>query len=339
MINSFDHPLIPGAVGQLLNPDLDPLLWPPARTDVVSDWYEHVPFGHWIVSVGKPRIVVELGTFTGVSYSAFCEAVLRNRLDSRCFAVDTWEGDVMTGYYGEEIFESFRRFHDERYASFSKLLRCTFDSALAQIPDASVDLLHLDGVYTYDAVRHDFDNWRPKLSKRGLVLMHGTNVGRENFGVHRFWEELQSPKFEFLGEHGLGILAIGRDAPLPVAELCRFREPSTIEKIRARFSLFGQRWADDRKWKEQEEILLGKVSQYEAHIQDLERGKTSFEEQKQAESGAGHDPVSTSSTFDAKTAQLQSELEEMRERDRQRERDRANMVARSAQRAANAREQ
>src|SRR5580698_7842913 len=94
-------------------PELDPLFWPDGRAGVVSAWYGHVPFAHWIVGVAKPRILVELGTHNGVSYSAFCEAVLRNRLETRCYAVDNWLSDVQTGNYGEEVYAEWCRFHQD----------------------------------------------------------------------------------------------------------------------------------------------------------------------------------------------------------------------------------
>src|SRR5262245_50240545 len=195
------------ALHYLWTPDLDPLFWREGRIGVASAWYSHVPFAHWVVGASKPRTLVELGTFTGVSYSAFCEAVMRNMLEARCFAVDTWQGDEHTGRYGEEVYTDLRRFHDERYSPFSELLRCSFDDALAYVRDASVDFLHIDGLHTYEAVQHDFESWRPKLSNSAVVLLHDTNVRERNFGVWRLFEELraQFPSFEFLHGHGLGL--------------------------------------------------------------------------------------------------------------------------------------
>src|SRR6516162_6303822 len=191
----------------LLSQDLDPLFWRAGRLGVESAWYAHVPFAHWLVAVTRPRLLVELGTRNGVSYSAFCEAVVNCKLDTHCFAVDTWKGDDHSGFYSEEVYLDLCRFQDERYSAFSKLLRCGFDEAVSYFADSSIDLLHIDGLHTYEAVRRDFESWQPKLSESGVVLFHDTNIREGDFGVWRFWEELrtQFPSFEFLHGAGLGV--------------------------------------------------------------------------------------------------------------------------------------
>jgi len=252
----------------LWTPDLDPLFWREGRAGVLSAWYGHVPFAHWIVGALKPRTLVELGTHNGVSYSAFCEAVVCNGLDTRCFAVDTWHGDEQAGYYGEEVYRDLRRFHDERYSAFSELLRCTFDDAVGYIPDASVDLLHIDGLHTYEAVQHDFENWRRKLSDSAVVLFHDTNVRQSDFGVWRLWEELRTlfPSFEFLHGHGLGVLAIGRSVSTQVAALCSLRDPQSVHTIRQRFSLLGERWT---RLDPREQPQAGEIADRDSRIASL----------------------------------------------------------------------
>lgn len=178
-----------------------------------SAWLEHIPFAFWIIEAHRPRQFVELGVHYGVSYFAFCQAVDRLSLDTRCFGVDTFKGDEHAGSYGENVFEQVRSQNDLQYSGFSRIVRSTFDDALKHFADGSIDLLHIDGLHTLEAVRHDFESWLPKLSSRAIVLMHDTNVRERNFGVFKLFESLKKkyPHFEFVHGHGLGVLGVGEE--------------------------------------------------------------------------------------------------------------------------------
>jgi GT2 family glycosyltransferase len=232
-----------GTLAALCDPALDPLFWNNALAGLPSAWHGHVPFAHWLVQALRPRIIVELGTHNGISYAAFCESVLQSQLTTRCYAVDTWKGDSHAGSYGEEVFRDFRRFHDSRYSGFSELLRTTFAEALPYFAEGSIDLLHIDGLHTYEAVSLDYKQWLPKLSDRSVVLFHDTNVREGNFGVWHLWEELSKayPSFEFLHGHGLGLLRVGNHAPAVVAALCAISDPPNVSRVRERFATLGQR--------------------------------------------------------------------------------------------------
>ncbi len=200
----------------LFNPLNYPLCFEkPHRLTDITSWHQHIPFAFTIVQMLKPKNFVELGTHKGDSYCAFCQAVSILRLETACYAVDTWEGDDHAGFYEHELFDELKAYHDPLYSDFSQLLKTRFEDALNYFSDNSIDLLHIDGYHTYDAVKNDFEMWLPKMSKRGVILFHDTNVHERGFGVWKFWEELAGsyPSFEFKHGFGLGVIAVGTELP------------------------------------------------------------------------------------------------------------------------------
>ena len=187
-----------------------------------SAWLGHTPFAAWLVRVLEPAMIVELGTHRAVSYMAFCQANARLTRPAKCFAVDTWQGDEHAGRYDDSIFQNVRLLN-EKYESFSTLLRCRFEEALGQFDAGMIDLLHIDGLHTYEAVSNDFHSWLPKMSEKGVILFHDTEVRDRNFGVWRLWQELsqQYPHFNFEHSFGLGVLVVGARVPSQILELCR----------------------------------------------------------------------------------------------------------------------
>ena len=204
-----------------LNPLEHPICFSRPRMQLSSSWMEHVPFAFYAMDLVRPRVLVELGTFYGVSYCAFCQAVDELKLNTHCYAVDTWQGDAHTGLYGPEVLNTLREHHDPLYTSFSRLIQSTFDDAKQYFSDGSIDFLHIDGFHTYEAVKHDFETWLPKLSDRAVVLFHDVNVREKDFGVWKFWEELSAgrPSFEFAHGNGLGLVVVGEKIPAGLAQL------------------------------------------------------------------------------------------------------------------------
>lgn len=170
-------------------------------------WTDNIPFACDLTATLKPRLLVELGTDRGESYFAFCQAAAENNTGTRCFAIDTWLGDAQAGSYDETTFEEVSAHNRAHYESFSKLVRSTFDDALGQFSPESIDLLHLDGLHTEEAVRHDLEAWLPKIAPGGILLMHDVNVRTRGFGVWKVWEELKvrGRSYTFANGPGLGL--------------------------------------------------------------------------------------------------------------------------------------
>lgn len=186
-----------------------------------ASWVGHIPAAMWLVELIRPEQLVELGTHTGNSYFAFCQAVKAQALNCRCFAVDTWQGDDQAGHYGDDIHAAVQQHNRQHYDEFSTLLRMTFDAALPSFAEGSVDLLHIDGLHTYAAVSHDFNTWCSKLSERAVVLFHDTMVERPEYGVRQFWREVSQDYSHFHFDHsnGLGVLLVGPQQPRQIQDL------------------------------------------------------------------------------------------------------------------------
>ncbi|HMP71687.1 MAG TPA: glycoside hydrolase family 99-like domain-containing protein [Kiritimatiellia bacterium] len=239
-ITPHDHtlnhaPLLPLPYFHMTTPsdEFDVRLLDAARLEPLSlkqpdAWCGHLPFAVWLVKTLKPGLLVELGTHTGNSFFAFCQAVQEDGLPTRCFAVDTWKGDEHTGHYDESTYNAVRDHQQKHYHAFSTLLRMTFDEARSHFEDGSIDVLHIDGLHTYEAVKHDFESWLPKLHPQGIVLFHDIFACIKGFGVWRFWNELKSmypAHLEFAHSYGLGVLQTAPDFIHP--DMRRLRDGMT----------------------------------------------------------------------------------------------------------------
>ncbi len=267
----------------------------------VEFWQGHIPFVMTIIDLVKPARFVELGSHKGDSYCAFCQAVVATKTSTQCFAIDSWEGDEHVGKYESSIYSELKNYHDPLYSSFSTLIRSYFDDALNQFEDGSIDLLHIDGLHTYEAVKHDFETWLPKLSKRGVVLFHDIYANspyfqQRGYAVWKFWEEIinKYPNFEFKHSYGLGVLAVGEEIPealLPLlnskgeeAEMIRTfyhslghlldtksnNNPFALADLQNRFNESQRDRAEVRAYLSKVEQERSELNQY---IKDLEKGR------------------------------------------------------------------
>tara|TARA_B100001057_G_scaffold500273_1_gene614446 strand:+ start:3457 stop:6180 length:2724 start_codon:yes stop_codon:yes gene_type:complete len=177
-----------------------------------SAWHKHMPFAYHLTCELNPKLLVELGVHRGDSYFTFCQSCKENKLSSVCYGVDLWCGDAHSGVYGNGIYEQVNSYNASHYASFSYLIKSSFDEACSQFDDNSIQLLHIDGLHTYEAVKSDFETWFSKVEEHGIVLLHDVRERKPGFGVWKLWEELkeQYPSFLFDYGSGLGVLQKGQ---------------------------------------------------------------------------------------------------------------------------------
>lgn len=181
---------------------------------IPSSWTEHIEFSFWIVDRLNPKVIVDLGVDYG--YSSYCFAMAGS---AQVYAIDKFQGDKSY---------NFRNTYDY-VVEKKKLMELDnlnivvgeFDDVVVDW-DKKIDILHIDGDHMYESVKNDYDKWSPFVKKTGVILFHDTNTHRKDFGVERFFNELEMYKTNFMCNQGLGVAS---------------KSKSLIEEIKSTFSL------------------------------------------------------------------------------------------------------
>lgn len=166
---------------------------------IVSAWTGHRDFARWITWNAKSDVIVELGVDYGYSTFVFADAL--RGTSGTIYGVDLFMGDVHTGY--RSTFDSVKKAIVDHSVTNLELVIGEFDS-ISKLWNKPIDILHIDGLHTYDAVKNDFARWSPHVTENGVVLFH--DIAVPQFGVKEFFRELSGGyKLFFLHSAGLGI--------------------------------------------------------------------------------------------------------------------------------------
>ncbi len=175
----------------------------------VWPWGGHRRFAYDLTRWMRPARIAELGVHWGTSFFTFAQAIKDGRMkETELIGVDTFEGEEHAGQYGAEVLETVQRivrgsFPRQRIT----LHKMYFAEALGKVDDESVDLLHIDGLHTFEAVKDDFESWLPKLAPEGVVLFHDV-APDTGYGSTDYWNTIvkEYPGFAFEHSWGLGVL-------------------------------------------------------------------------------------------------------------------------------------
>ncbi|GAB5452696.1 MAG: class I SAM-dependent methyltransferase [Halioglobus sp.] len=204
---------------------------------VFSTWVDHLCFAYDLVEALRPKIIVELGVYNGLSFFTFCQSMMENGIDGVAYGVDCWEGDEHTDAYDDSIYNDVSEHARAYYRGMTYLMRMYFNEALQHFEEDSVDLLHIDGLHTYDAVSEDFSNWYPKVKPGGVILFHDVMARIKDFGAWKFFDELEQQHediFKFNHGFGLGVLRKpgGERSSNQLLELLFSKDPETERLLR-----------------------------------------------------------------------------------------------------------
>ena len=229
----------------------------------VSPWSGHRLFAYDLTANMRPERIVELGTHYGCSLFTFLQACKDEQVQSEVIAIDCWEGDEQAGFYGEEVLDTVKRTIGQKFSKQNpRLIRKFFADALEDVEDESADIIHIDGLHTYEAVREDFDSWICKLKRDGIMLFHDVNSGCK-YGTDIFWRELEERyacHYMFRHSWGLGVLFPKGDRYFKALQGENFADKVLIYENRAELQLKGIQLDDHKKMVQERDALINKMN-------------------------------------------------------------------------------
>lgn len=230
--------------------------------DLGGPWAGYKYFGYDLVRNLKPRRIVELGTHLGCSLFSLAQATHDGRLKTQLDAIDSWLGDKHSSLYGENI---LLRVVEIKKACYPKvninLVRKTFNQAAKDCPDNSIDLLHIDGLHTYKAVKHDYETWFPKVRQNGIILLHDISVRKWGFGIYKLFDQIKKSfkTIEFTHSYGLGVV---------------FKDPQTFVKLEKIIPILKSYYSLKAGKAESEWNFKNQLAEYKEQLERIKSAKT-----------------------------------------------------------------
>ena len=173
--------------------------------EIRSAWKGHRRFAEVMANYFKNPVIVELGVDYG--YSAFCFANALTHKDGKVYGVDKFEGDEHAGI--RDTYDFVKDIIAARKIKNLHIIKGDFQE-VAITWNTKIDILHIDGFHTFEAVQSDFTSWYPHLKEGGVVLFHDTAI--ESFGIKTFFDTLTDGyKLNFTHSAGLGIYTKNKD--------------------------------------------------------------------------------------------------------------------------------
>jgi len=169
--------------------------------NINSAWKGHRLFAEWLVKKMNPDTIVELGVDYGFSSFVFANALKNNFASNhqKVYGIDLFEGDSQTGFRNtyETVIKKIKNYN----VNHLELIIGDFES-ISKKWEKEIDILHIDGYHTYEAVKSDYNNWSRFVKNDGIILFHDVCV--PDYGVKDFFKELDN-KLYFKHSAGLGV--------------------------------------------------------------------------------------------------------------------------------------
>lgn len=149
-----------------------------------------------IVREHQPHTVLEIGTFKGGTFRAWCECASD---DALLISVDLPGGEFGGGYLPHESARIRAHARGGQQVTLIEGDSHSFDvvaQVLSALNGRAVDFLFIDGDHTFDGVQADFLTYTPLVASDGIVALHDVVPYPEvpECQVDRFWREHVLPR-------------------------------------------------------------------------------------------------------------------------------------------------
>lgn len=205
-----------------------------------SAWLGHMKFANWLVTLLNPFITVDLGVDFGHSTFSFASA---NK--GIVYGIDSFEGDTQAGF--KNTFDTVNCLNDsfitkKYYKNPIIFIKGYFDDVYDYFNE-TIDILHIDGLHTIEAVSNDYNKWITKTSKNAVILFHDVVSYPDSVG--KVFNNIQYPKFHFTHSAGLGVVCknietlnkIYTDMNLPNKEFIVYNKEKYIDLLHKSLNL------------------------------------------------------------------------------------------------------
>lgn len=135
----------------------------------------------------KNMSIVEVGAFAGDGTVIFAKYF------GRVYAVDPWVnnlGDITNSCNMGDVYEDFK--DKVRGLKNVEIIRDFSENASNTFGNKNIDVVYIDAMHTYEAVKKDIGIWRPKIKETGLLTGHDYHI-RKFPGVVKAVNELIKP--------------------------------------------------------------------------------------------------------------------------------------------------
>jgi predicted O-methyltransferase YrrM len=170
---------------------------------VPSAWKGHRAFADWLVKAIEAKEIVDLGVDYGYSTFVFAKAASQNGFGT-VTGIDSFEGDGFAGV--RDTYAYVTQWIEDVGFTNINLIKGYFND-VASVWTKPIDILHIDGFHSYEAVSNDYHTWSKFVRDEGVILFHDICVNNPAFGVIYFFRELEDGrKLYFVESYGLGII-------------------------------------------------------------------------------------------------------------------------------------